>query len=360
MRVFLAGVSSYMQFVASLNTFHDMKIRDGDEKATNYNARGDIARITLCNEFLRRAEFDAIFMADLDMKYPPDLLERLRSHDVDMVTGHYFKRQPNPIQSVVSVSSDGSWPYHPLVDIPDDGLHEVACTGMGNVLIKRKVIEDVIKALRPGEHPFQIGPMPEMVDGDHGSFGADFLFFTTARQLGYRLWLDAHPDAEARHAATLWVDRRIYNIMRPHQYKKREGYWRETFRYERKLHGMDKKTAEARLQQLQEHRMEYANLLDAAKEQMEFYRYKLAVIDGQIAERGIDTQNNPLPPKAKKVKNVPVFPSKEEAERALANRGKGPMGETAEEAADLRDDVHKQHAQDVLDILEYEYPEEDS
>jgi len=353
LKILLAGVSSYMQFVASMNTFYEMEIEEGDEKATNYNARGDIARITLCNEFLRRPEFDAIFMADLDMKYPKELLARLRSHDLDLVTGHYFKRQPNPIQSVVSVSSDGTWPYHPLVDIPDDGLHEIACAGFGNVLIKRRVVEDVIKLLPPGEHPFQIGPMPEMVDGDHGAFGADFRFFTYARRLGYKLWLDAHPGAEARHAATLWVDRRIYNIMRPHQHKKRQGYWNETFKYDRRIHGMNKKTAESRLQLLNEHRVEYARLLEEAIRHVKNCEARLAVVDGQIAEREIDTQ-----PGAQSTVTVPIFDSTDEAEATLLARDRGPEGETFMEALAERGDAHKQHAENTLDILEYEYPPE--
>jgi hypothetical protein len=251
------------------------------------------------------------------------------------------------------VSSDGTWPYHPLVDIPDDGLHEIACAGFGNVLIKRKVIEDVIKLLPPGEHPFQIGPMPEMVDGDHGAFGADFRFFTYARRLGYKLWLDAHPDAEARHAATLWVDRRIYNIMRPHQSKKRQRYWNETFKYDRRIHGMNKKTAESRLQLLSEHRVEYARLLAEAIEHVKNCETRLAVVDRQIAEREIDTQPQ-LPVGAQ----VPVFDSTDEAEAALLERNKGPEGETLMEALAERGDVHKEHAENTLDILEYEYPPE--
>jgi hypothetical protein len=354
LKIFLAGVSSQMQFVASLNTYYELHTEDGDEKATNYNARGDVARITLCNEFLRRPEFDAIFMADLDMKYPLGLLKRLRSHDLDMVTGHYFKRQPNPIQSVVSVSPDGTWPYHPLIDIPDDGLHEIVCAGFGNVLIKRHVIDDVIKLLVPGEHPFQIGPMPEMVDGDHGSFGADFRFFTLARRAGYTLWLDAHIDAEARHAATLWVDRRIYDIMRPHQYKKRREYWAETFKYDRRISGMNKKTAISRVQLLNEHRAEYIRRLEEAEEQTKMYEMALAVVDGQIAEREIDIQ----PTGAKKIAALPVFASPEEAEDALANRDKGLRGETLADALEERGAVHTEHTSEVLDILEYDYPED--
>ena len=85
---------------------------------------------------------------------------------------------------------------------------------------------------------------------------------------------------------------------------------------------------------------------------------RLAVVDGQIAEREIDAQTNSLPSGARKLANLPVFASKEDAEEAIANRNKGPEGETIAEALEERGDVHKQHAENTLDILEYEYPSE--
>ena len=245
MKVFVAGVSSERQFVTSLDSFEEITIQPGDERKKNYTSRGDYARAKLCDEFLRRKEFNAIFLADLDMVYPQGVLEQLRFHDLDMVTGHYFKRKNNPIESIVSISSDGTWPYYPLLEIPDDGLHEIACTGFGNVLIKREVVEAVKKMVPRGSPVFGLGPLPEMTNGDHGHFGADYRFFTLAKWAGYQLYLDASPKAEAKHAATFWIDRDLYEMLRPHQSQKRADDWKKNYAWNLKLHGQNPKTMEA-------------------------------------------------------------------------------------------------------------------
>lgn len=231
MRVYIAGVGSERQYTRSQRSFERIRTRPGDVSEIKFERRGDINRIILCKDFLA-SDADAIYLVDLDMTFHPNVLERLRTHDVDMVTGHYFRRQIKPMLSICSVSEDGTWPYHPLADIPRKGMHKVISTGMGNVLIQRSVVEAVQGMLPPGASPFAIGPMPEMVHGDHGNFGADTRFFSLAHKAGFQLWLDAHPECEAEHAATVWLNRDLYDILRTSEREAMAKYWEKTFHAE--------------------------------------------------------------------------------------------------------------------------------
>ena len=172
MNVFVAGVSSEQQLVKALDSYHELKGREGDDRAHLFGRPGLFARMELCDVFLKSKEFDALLMVDMDMIIPSDGLEKLREHDLDMVTGHYFVRDTSPMRSVCTIEINGrEWP---MAHIPKDGLHPIMTTGMGFLLIKRKVIEDVAK-LHNIFHPFAVGPIPEMFD-DGRVFGQDVRF----------------------------------------------------------------------------------------------------------------------------------------------------------------------------------------
>ena len=208
MRVFLAGLTKEEQFIKSYRSFRDIKTRDGDDLFEPEEfTRGDVMRATMCDEFLERTEFDAIFLLDLDMIHKPDLLENLRKHNLDMVTAHYWKRK-TPMESVIGLGD--KWPYMPLKDLPDTGLMEVSNTGFGAVLIKREVVQAVSELVAP-EHPMTLGHVPEMANGEV-NMGSDMRFFHYARSLGYKLWLDC--SQESLHSCNIWLSRELYHKIR--------------------------------------------------------------------------------------------------------------------------------------------------
>lgn len=145
---------------------------------------------------------DAILMLDADQRHPEDMLEKLRAHDLDMVCAHYYRRETRPVQSLCYEIGDGRWPYLPMLHPPTEGLHEIAVTGFGCVLIKKKVFKAVQGIIPPGQSPISIAPLPE-VAGDHANWGPDFRFFHLARKLGYKLWLDA--SVQSLHGVTIWL-----------------------------------------------------------------------------------------------------------------------------------------------------------
>jgi hypothetical protein len=221
MNVYISAVSSEKQYAKTLDSFYEMDIREGDIRGVLFGRPGFIARMDLCDAFLKDKTKDAILLVDLDMVIPRDGLEKLRAHDLDMVTGHYFRRHTAPIMSVCQVV-DKENNQIPLVDVPDSGLHEIAATGFGFVLIKREVIEAVAK-LDKISHPFAPGPVPEV--GHYDIFGQDIRFFYYTRKLGYRLWLDA--GVECKHATTFYTSKWLYDIIRPHQAEEWKKEWED-------------------------------------------------------------------------------------------------------------------------------------
>lgn len=365
MRVFVGGVSSEYNHAGCTESFLNIRLRPGDERKYQWRTRGDIARIELCREFLGREEFDALFLADVDMHFDPDVLERLREHDLDAVSGHYFRRRFNPMISIACVSPDGEWPYHPLWDIPEDGLIEIVMAGFGCILLKRGMLEAIKISLPSGTEPFALGAMPEMSKGDHGPFGSDYLFSHEARKLGYKLWLDCNPKAEARHATTVFLDRSLYKQVRGQQLKRAAKYWGRVWALDWEINGMDAKATEARISQLR------IVLEDMNKElaEVEAHRAQLvnriAVASGQLAEREIDAvlykqEEEKAPrtliaedaPPPKLIGRLPVFRSEEEAQKALANRDKGYAGETPVDAIKRRDEVKRVTASDFVGALD--------
>ncbi len=307
MKVFVAGASSEYQYTKGVLAFRALKLRPGDRAATHYGATGLVARKALCSEFLRHKEFDALMMLDLDMDYHPDILERLRFHDEDIVAGHYYRRQLDPAMSLVETSPDGTWPYMPMLDPPREGLHEIACAGFGCVLIKRAAIEAVAKTLPPLAHPFDDGPL-EWLTGSALSLGPDKRFFAMARKLGFKMYLDA--SVRCKHAVTAWFGDELYDKIRD---RKSQGmiiasYWLENLG----RHGVNEKSIKFRMQSLyleREALLAEFNKIREGKtlEELQPYVLKLNAYDNRMAEC-MDWING--------LKGTVIFPIADETDRA--------------------------------------------
>ena len=207
MKVFIAVASGETQYVKSLRSVYELTRRDGDLAATpDKSYYGTVTRTGLLNRFRRLAEYDAILCLDADQDHPADLLEKLRASmeagNLDMVCAHYYQRNTGPITSLCWELGDGTWPFLPLLDPPAEGLHEIGATGLGCVLIHRRVVEAVWATLPAGDNPFRPAPIPE-IDPIGREFGSDLRFFILARRLGFKLWLDA--SLESLHATTIWL-----------------------------------------------------------------------------------------------------------------------------------------------------------
>ena len=218
MKVLLAIASSEVQRVGSLRSCYLIRKEPDDELVDQWRFRGDITREAFVDYFLGNDKYtddDAILLLDADQLHPADMLEILRAHDLDMVCAHYYRRNTSPIQSLCYALGDGTFPFLPFEPgkIPREGMHEIATTGFGCVLIKKKVLKAVQATLPPGANPVAIGPLPELVP-DHGNWGPDFRFFIKARALGYKLWLDA--SVQSLHSVNIWLGHQSADLLIDH------------------------------------------------------------------------------------------------------------------------------------------------
>jgi len=219
MKIFIAGVSAEQQNVRTLFSFVNLDKEETDMVGYLAGKPGFVARMELVDNFLE-SDCDAVLLVDMDMVLPMDGLTKLREHNLDMVTGHYFVRKTNPLMSVCQIIDDNKWQV-PLMDVPASGLHEISSTGFGFVLLKREVIEAVAKVPNI-THPIAPGPCPEQKND--AIFGQDIRFFYYANKLGYKLWLDA--DVECKHATTVYTSKKLYDILRPHQTEAWKKEWK--------------------------------------------------------------------------------------------------------------------------------------
>lgn len=348
MNVYLGAVSEDKQYVGSLTSLYEMKRREGDELYIEHRTRGDVARESLLSDFRKKTQFDAYLALDADQRHPKHMLEQLREdmekYDLDMVCAHYYRRDTGLIQSLCYAVGDGTYPFLPLLPVPREGLHEIAITGLGCVLIHRRVIEAVWATLPEGANPFAIGTMP---DGkDDANWGSDFRFFILARRLGFKLWLDA--GLESLHAVTLWLGHKSADKLV--DYKKwAEGSY-ELWEERVKLHGMNSEALRQRQRILEAHK---AGLLQQSRQyigkpdmQQQLDEISVAIyqMDGRLMEVQAWLDVAEKYPAITKPQDLPTTATMPPQDHTAE-------GTTPEEIQASRKEMYRENAKDIVDQL---------
>jgi GT2 family glycosyltransferase len=166
--------------------------------------RVDKARNAIVMEALKGG-FSHLFFVDDDNPVPPDTLEKLLEDDKDIVSAPILGRNPDkdgihPLCCFYSreVEADGK-PlrlYENITKFKEDGpLHKVDAVGTGCLLIKRKVLEDLIKVHKDGIFEFGDIKFKEKiwVDGkeyDRRTMSEDAEFSERAVDAGFEIWVD--------------------------------------------------------------------------------------------------------------------------------------------------------------------------
>lgn len=351
MRVFSVTASSEHQQVGALRSFYLMTVRDGDERSDEWRTRGDVARERFVASFLGDEKYgdeDGILLTDADQRHPKDMLEKLRdsmeAHNFDMVCAHYYRRETKPIQSLCYEVGDGTFPFLPMLDVPREGLHEIAITGFGCVLIKKKVLKAVQKILPEGMSPIAIGPLPEVAK-EHSNWGPDFRFFYLARKCGYRLWLNA--EVESLHATTLWLGHKsaaklidytgwanAAQIMFEEERLGLNGMSPEAFRQRERI-------LEARKRGLLQELDGLRPTLDTPEGQQKAQELSMALymMDGRLAEMGAW------------IEWAEKYPAIERPDQLPTKANTPPMDVDGIGAAKERDNTHKLNALDLIGEL---------
>lgn len=146
-------------------------------------------------EYMMKQKADYLLFLDSDMVPPSDVLVRLVSHDVDMVSGTIFKRIA-PFQpcfySHVGVTKDWKPQLASPLEFSKDKLFEVEGFGMACVLIKREAFEKI-------ERPWFF-PAPNI--------GEDLTFCMKAKKAGVKMYVD--PRVDCGHVGNIIVTRPYY------------------------------------------------------------------------------------------------------------------------------------------------------
>lgn len=130
--------------------------------------------------------FDNVLWLDSDMLFPPNILPKLESYNLDMVTGLYVKRH-EPIEPVIydrleEPSRDETGRLvaniHPYKDYPQDSFFAIAGCGFGCVLTSVKLLKDVWDRFGPAFTPFPWA-------------GEDISFCHRVNMLGYQIYCDS-------------------------------------------------------------------------------------------------------------------------------------------------------------------------
>jgi hypothetical protein len=121
-----------------------------------------------------------LMFLDSDMRFPFDILRRLRAHDKDIV-GCAYKRRTPPYETM----------GRPLVDRKievDEGLVAMRHLPLGVMLIRMSVFDRLTK-------PYFRIPFVEGED----NYGEDLDFCNRAREAGFQVWCDVSASNEIGH-----------------------------------------------------------------------------------------------------------------------------------------------------------------
>lgn len=212
------------------NSIEALELRPGDQfPLWQIATKGWEARQMHVERFLD-SEHDWLLLLDGDMALPVELLERLRSHGLPCVSGHYMRRGFSPMKPIwYEDDPEFRWPMMPFRETPQTGqLYRLGATGSGCWLIHREVLEAVEPTLK-GEEFFCDDPMTwwpydieavasgreklRVLRGSKDRVGSDMRLSFFIRAAGYTIWGD--PDAACGHYVQYPVSLRDWHLIDP-------------------------------------------------------------------------------------------------------------------------------------------------
>lgn len=155
------------------------------------------------NSFVKDAidgKYSHLCFIDSDMVFNADALNVLLHHDKDVISGSIFTRVPpyKPcFYEKLRLGEPGEVICEPVKEMKD-GVQEVEGCGTAFLLIKTKVLQDIIE--KHNMYPFQ--PIP--------GYGEDLSFCIRARQCGYKVFVDN--DLTIGHIGKVVVTRSAYEL----------------------------------------------------------------------------------------------------------------------------------------------------
>lgn len=160
-------------------------------RGTSIGTRIDRARVSLGKGFLK-TECDYMLCIDGDtLGYTPELLDYFVLQNKSIISALYFSKT-YPYKPVIFSQPEGyGTSFYRIHGWPEGKMIEVGGTGLGFMLIKRKVIEKVgVGALMPAPIPVPKYEPSKMGTGNINWIGGDLGFCQEARKAGFKVWVD--------------------------------------------------------------------------------------------------------------------------------------------------------------------------
>jgi hypothetical protein len=164
----------------------------------------DHARNAACHNFLTSPAQHLLFL-DSDVIPPPDVVFRLRAHNVPIVSGVYCRRSPP--HAIPVMQRNGQW----LTSIPDRGLIDVSVVGAGCMLLSRQFLEQIPQQ-RPGKRWFDWRVDMQGLMPQQECMSEDFTFCNWARKHNIPVKVDC--SVRCKHVGMAEAD---YNRFEPLQ-----------------------------------------------------------------------------------------------------------------------------------------------
>jgi len=184
----------------TFKSIYDLKIPEGYEATFQYFYGYNIDQVrNLIADWVVKG-FDYLFSVDSDISFPSNTLERLLSHDVDVVSGLYIQRKPGlHILEIYEPNENGGVVNMPYPKLKGRNLVEVAGCGFGCALVKAEVLRDI------GYPQFKYYSAIE----HRNTVSEDVDFCKKARDKGFKIWADPNVLCSHTGSFTFNVDTAI-------------------------------------------------------------------------------------------------------------------------------------------------------
>ena len=159
----------------------NLKRPEGVEVELVMEVNGEVARCrNLLAERAVKGGFTHILFIDSDMKFNPDILEKMLAHDTDIVGVMYHQRRLPLRNNLMPLNVEEIKGQNKTVEFQvNEDLFEVNWVGTGIMLVKT----DVFKKLAT--------PWFTFIHSDEEYVGEDVYFCRKAREAGYKIYVDA-------------------------------------------------------------------------------------------------------------------------------------------------------------------------
>jgi len=166
------------------NTFksiYDLRVPEGYETTYQhfYGYNVDQVRNLIADWVVKG--FDYLFAVDYDVSFASDTLEKLLSHDKDVVSGIY--RQRNPDRQTLEIFEENDRDGYSHIEwekLRGQGLVRIGACGFGCVLVKRQVMADI------GYPQF----VYKSAIDHNNTFSEDLYFAKKAKEKGFEIYAD--------------------------------------------------------------------------------------------------------------------------------------------------------------------------